>query len=73
MQILTESQEEEENPNSSISIQENNVGLPDGPVDKNPPANAGDMGLIPGQEAKVLHASGQLSPCTPTAELTCHS
>ena len=49
MQILTESQEEEENPNSSISIQENNVGLPDGPVDKNPPANAGDMGLIPGQ------------------------
>ena len=35
--------------------------------------NAGDMGLIPGQEAKVLHASGQLSPCTPTAELTCHS
>ena len=49
MQILTESQEEEENPNSSISTQENNVGLPDGPVDKNPPANAGDMGLIPGQ------------------------
>ena len=25
------------------------VGFPDGPVVKNLPANAGDMGLIPGQ------------------------
>ena len=49
MRTLIESQEEVENPKSSISIQEDNVGLPDGPVDKNPPANAGDMGLIPGQ------------------------
>ena len=47
--------------------------FPGGPVVKNLPSNAGDTGLIPGQEAKVLHASGQLSPCTPTAELTCHS
>ena len=49
MRTLIESQEEVENPKSSISIQEDNVGLPDGPVDKNPPANAEDMGLIPGQ------------------------
>ena len=30
--------------------------FPGGRVDKNPPANAGDMGLIPGP-----HALGQLS------------
>ena len=32
-------------------------GFPGGSVVKNPPANAGDMGLIP-------HAADQLSPCT---------
>ena len=29
------------------------LGFPGGPVAKNPPANAGDMGSIPGQEAKI--------------------
>ena len=28
---------------------------------KNPSSNAGDVGLIPGQETKNSHASGQLS------------
>ena len=32
---------------------------------KNPPCNAEDMGLIPGQEAKVSHAAEQLSPHAP--------
>ena len=36
--------------------------FPDGPVVKDPPANAGDMGSIPGQGTKIPHASGQLSP-----------
>ena len=29
---------------------------------KNPPSNAGDMGSIPGQGTKILHATGQVSP-----------
>ena len=29
------------------------------PVMKNPPANAGDMGSIPGQETKIQHVSVQ--------------
>ena len=37
-------------------------------VFKNLPSNAGDKGLIPGQETKIPHATGQLSPRTPTRE-----
>ena len=36
--------------------------FPGGPVVKNPPYNAGDAGLIPGQGTKIPHAAGQLSP-----------
>ena len=35
-----------------------------GPVVKNLPSNAGDMGLILGWGTKIPHAVGQLSPCT---------
>ena len=35
--------------------------FPGGPVSKNLPSNAGDTGLIPGQETKIPHAVGQLS------------
>ena len=35
--------------------------FPGDPVVKNPPSNAGDVGLIPGQGTKVPHDSGQLS------------
>ena len=45
------------------------VGLPGGPVVKNPPSNAGDTGSIPGRGTKILHAAGQLSPRTATTEL----
>ena len=38
------------------------LGFPSGPVVKNPPADTGDMGLIPDQGTKIPHASGQLSP-----------
>ena len=38
------------------------------PVVKNPPSNAGDMGLIPGQGTKTPHALGQLSPCAAIRE-----
>ena len=33
-----------------------------GPVVKNLPCNAGDVGLIPGQGTKIPHAVGQLKP-----------
>ena len=37
-----------------------------GPVVKNLPSNAGDVGSIPGGGTKIPHAMGQLSPCDPT-------
>ena len=45
--------------------------FPGGPVVKNPPSNAGDVGLIPGWETKIPHAAGQLS--LHTLEPTCHN
>ena len=36
--------------------------FPSGPVVKNPPANAGDMGSIPDLGTKIPHIVGQLSP-----------
>ena len=39
-----------------------------GPVVKNPPANAGDMGLIPDRETKIPPAKGQLSLWATTTE-----
>ena len=35
----------------------------------NLPSNAGDAGSIPGQETKIPHATGQLSPRVTTTEL----
>ena len=35
---------------------------------KNPPANAGDVGLIPGPGTKIPRAAGQLSLCATTTE-----
>ena len=36
--------------------------FPGGPVVKNRPSNAGDMGLIPGWGTKTLNAAGELRP-----------
>ena len=33
-----------------------------GPMVKNPPSNAGGIGLIPGQGTKIPHSTGQQSP-----------
>ena len=44
--------------------------FPGGPVVKNPPYNAGDTDLIPGQGTNIPYAVGQLSPCVTTTELT---
>ena len=44
------------------------VDLPSGPVVKSPPANAGDIGSIPGPGRLVL----QLSPRTATTETHVH-
>ena len=41
-----------------------------GPVVKNPPSNAGDVGLIPGLGIKIPYAAGQLSSRATTTELT---
>ena len=42
------------------------LGFPGGSVVKNPPANAGGLGWIPGKGTKTPHAEGQLSPCATT-------
>ena len=47
-----------------------NRDFPGGPVVKNPPSNAGDAGLIPGQGTKIPHAAGQLRPRAKTTELS---
>ena len=40
---------------------------------KNPPYNAGDAGLIPGQGTKIPHTAGKLSLRATTTELMCHN
>ena len=47
--------------NISARLQNEQWAFPGGPVIKNPPANAGDLGLIPGQGTKIPHALAQLS------------
>ena len=44
---------------------------PRGPVVKNRPSNAGDVGLISGRGSKISHVKGKLSPCDVTTEATC--
>ena len=44
--------------------------FPGGPVVKNLPCSAGNVGSIPGQGTKIPHATGQLSPRATTTELT---
>ena len=39
----------------------NTLDFPGGPVMKNPPCNAGDMGSIPGEATKIPHAAEQLN------------
>ena len=43
--------------------------FPGGPVVKNPPSNAGDVGSIPGRGTKIPHTTGQLSLRAATTEL----
>ena len=53
--------------------------FPGGPVVKNPPSNAGDVGSIPCRGTKIPRAAGQLNmlaatrekPCTATTEPAC--
>ena len=42
--------------------------FPGGPVVKNSPSNAGDVGLIPGQKTEILHTEGQLNLCSAIRE-----
>ena len=43
--------------------------FPGGPVEKNLPSNAGDVGSIPGRGARFPHVVGQLSPHSTATEL----
>ena len=45
------------------------LALPCGPVVKNLPCNAGDMGLILGGGTNILYVREQLSLCATTREL----
>ena len=45
--------------------------FPGGPVVKNLPPNAGDLGLIPGWGTKIPHVTGQLSLHTEAGEAKC--
>ena len=50
-------------PETTLRIRKNNYKIsywdfPGGPVVKNPPYNAGDVGSIPGQGTKIPHAAG---------------
>ena len=47
--------------------------FPGDPVVKNLPCNAWDVGSISGQWIKILHAPGQQSPHTTTAEPARHN
>ena len=47
--------------------------FPRGPVVKNLPFNAGDVGSVPGEGTKILRATEQLSLGTATAEPVCHN
>ena len=47
--------------------------FPGGPVVKNPPCNAGDVGPTPGQGTKIPHALAQLSPRATTREAMGHN
>ena len=47
--------------------------FPGGPVVKNPPSNAGDVGSIPGRGTKSPHAPEQLSPHATSTEPMCHN
>ena len=47
-------------------------GTSRGPVVKNPPSNARDMGLIPGWGTETPHPMEQLSLCMATTEPMCN-
>ena len=58
---------------SFYEASEGNTALrdfPGGPVIKNPPCNAGDMGSILGRGTKIPHAAEQLSLSATTREFT---
>ena len=58
--ILTYSQDLETS--RQVSCQKINGGFPGGPVDKNPPANAGDTGSISGLGRPHMHRATMSTP-----------
>ena len=56
---------------TDVTWEQNLWDFPGGPVVETPPTNAGDAGSIPGQETKISHAMGQVSPFCATAEPVC--
>ena len=50
-----------------------NRDFPGGPMVKNLPSSAGDVGSIPGQGTGIPHAMGQLGPHAATTEHVGHN
>ena len=57
---------------SSVKNIQPRQDFPGGPVVKNLPCNAGDMGSIPGRGPKIPHAMGQLSRRATTRDKPTH-
>jgi len=51
-----------------LSFKTVKLGFSGGPVVKNPPAKAGDMGSVPALGLKIPHATKQWSLCVTTIE-----
>ena len=47
--------------NINLKVKKKVSNIPGGPVIKNPPCNAGDVGSIPGQGTKIPYALKQLA------------
>ena len=47
-----------------VQLKPTSWDFPGGPVVKNLPSKAGDVGSTPGQRTKILHAARELSPCS---------
>ena len=57
---------------SFLIYKEGIIVFPGGPVVKNLPCNAKDVGSIPGRGTKIPHTKGELSPCTTTTKTRRH-
>ena len=60
-----------ESSSGKASVKSPQGDSPSGPVVKNPPSKAGDMGSIPGQRTNIPHATEPLIPCATLSKPVC--